>query len=124
MVPGSPFLTELNARPRNPKGRYAIFLGTSAKVTDGEVKWMRTALQETGGRCPGFRDCTGRVESLLADMEELVEGKGDGVVALKRGRLDGVDDIVILPFGHLNCTGPIECDATRQVQQELIARLR
>lgn len=124
MVPGSPFLTDLNARPRNPAVRYSIFLGTSAAVTDGEVKWMRTALQETGGRCPGFRDCTGRVDNLLADMEELIEGKGDGVVALKRGRLNGVDDIVILPFGHLNCTGPIDCDATRQVQQELIARLR
>jgi pimeloyl-ACP methyl ester carboxylesterase len=124
MVPGSPFLTELNARPRNPKVRYAIFLGTSAKVTDGEVKWMRTALQETGGRCPGFRDCTGRVDSLLADMEELVEGKGDGVVALKRGRLDGVDDVVILPFGHLNCTGVCDCEAVEKLQSELLARLK
>jgi hypothetical protein len=124
MVPGSTFLTDLNARPRNPNVRYAIFLGTCASVSEGEMKWMRTALQETGGNCPGLRDCTGRFDNLLSDMEELVEGKGDGVVALKRGRLNGVDDVLVLPFGHLTCTGPVDCDATRQVQEELLNRLR
>ncbi len=124
MVPGSTFLTDLNARPRNPHVRYTIFLGTCASVSEGEMKWMRTALQETGGNCPGLRDCTGRFDNLLSDMEELVEGKGDGVVALKRGRLDGVDDVLVLPFGHLTCTGPVDGDATRQVQEELLARLR
>jgi hypothetical protein len=29
-----------------------------------------------------------------------------------------------LPFGHLTCTGPVDGDATRQVQEELLARLR
>lgn len=124
MVPGSTFLTDLNARPRNPKVHYSIFLGTCASVSEGEMKWMRTALQETGGNCPGLRDCTGRFDNLLADMEELVEGKGDGVVALKRGRLSGVDDVIELPFGHLNCTGPAECKAVEQVQAELLPRLR
>jgi pimeloyl-ACP methyl ester carboxylesterase len=124
MVPGSRFLADLNARPRNPHVRYSIFLGTCASVTEGEMKWMRTALQETGGNCPGLRDCTSRVDNLLADMEELVDGKGDGVVALKRGRLDGVDDVLVLPFGHLNCTGPDDCEAAQRVQTEVLARLR
>jgi pimeloyl-ACP methyl ester carboxylesterase len=124
MVPGSRFLADLNARPRNAKVRYSIFLGTHASVSEDEMKWMRTALQETGGQCPGLRNCTGRFDNLLADMEELVEGKGDGVVALKRGRLDGVDDVLVLPFGHLNCTGPVESEATKQVQAELLSRLR
>lgn len=124
MVPGSRFLSELNARPRNPNVRYTIFLGTNASVSEGEMKWMRTALQETGGNCPGLRDCTGRFDNLLSDMEELVEGKGDGVVALKRGRLDGVDDVLVLPFGHLNCTGASDCEAVEQLQAELLTRLR
>lgn len=124
MVPGSSFLADLNARPRNPDVRYTIFLGTCASVTEGEMKWMRTALQETGGQCPGLRDCTGRFDELLSDMEELVEGKGDGVVALKRGRLDGVDDVIELPFGHLNCTGARDCEAVERLQAELLTRLK
>lgn len=124
LIPGSPFLTELNGRPRNPKVRYAIFLGTGAAVSQDEMNWMRAALNKTGGHCPGFRTCTGKLDDLLSDMEEVVDGKGDGVVALKRGRLDGVDDVVILPFGHLSCTGDPDCDAVQQVQKELLARLQ
>lgn len=124
MVPGSPFLSELNARPRNPRVRYAIFLGTAASVSEGEMNWMRTALQQTGGNCPGFRGCAGRFDNLLADMEELIDGKGDGVVALKRGRLDGVDDIVVLPFNHLACTGQADCEAVQSLQDELLLRLQ
>ena len=31
----------------------------------------------------------------LEDMDELVRGKGDGAVALKRGRLEGVKEVVV-----------------------------
>ena len=124
MVPGSPFLTELNARPRNPNIRYAVFLGTGASVSQDEMDWMRTALQETSGRCPGIRGCSGKLDDLLSDMEEIVDGKGDGIVALKRGRLDGVEDVVILPFGHLSCTGKADCESVKQVQTELLSRLQ
>jgi pimeloyl-ACP methyl ester carboxylesterase len=123
LTPGSPFLARLNGRERNPRVRYAIFLGTAAGVSQAEMNWMRSAVRTTGDHCPGAGVCTAKLDRLLSGMEELIEGKGDGVVALKRGRLDGVDDVVILPFGHLNCTGPPTCDAIQQVQSELLARL-
>ena len=124
LVPGSPFLASLNARKRNPHVRYAILLGTGASVSQPEMEWLRTAVKETGGHCPGLRDCSARLDAALADMEELVDGKGDGVVAVKRGRLAGVDDVVVLPFGHLNCTDKADCDAVRQVQHEVLSRLQ
>ncbi|HEX6960242.1 MAG TPA: hypothetical protein VF175_00130 [Lacipirellula sp.] len=124
LVPESPFLTELNARPRHPKIEYALFLGTSAAVEAGELQWIRSALMQTSGRCPGFRDCSKEFDALLADMDEIVDGKGDGVVALRRGRLDGVEDVVVLPFNHLNCTGVPKTDPVRQVQAELLSRLQ
>jgi pimeloyl-ACP methyl ester carboxylesterase len=124
LVPGSPFLAELNARPRNSAIRYALFLGTGASVEQAEMNWLRTALQETSGRCPGLRGCSDKLEHLLKDMEEIVDGKGDGVVAVKRGRLEGVDDVVILPFGHLSCTGTADNDTVKQVQSELLSRLQ
>lgn len=124
LAPGSPFLTELNGRPRRPGVRYAIFLGAGAAVSEGEMKWMRTALQKTGGQSQRFKGATNKFNDMLGDMEEIIVGKGDGVVAIKRGRLDGVEDTLILPFGHLSCTGEPDNDVVRQVQQELLARLR
>jgi pimeloyl-ACP methyl ester carboxylesterase len=126
LVPGSPFLTELNARPRNARVRYTLFLGTGAAVAEGEMKWLRSALlkMKTSGECAGLRSCSGKLGDMLEDMEEIVDGKGDGVVAVKRGRLDGVDDVVILPFGHLNCTGQPDQQCVRELQQQLLVRLR
>jgi pimeloyl-ACP methyl ester carboxylesterase len=124
LVPESPFLTELNARPRNPKVEYSLFLGTGATLEEDELQWVRSALMKTSGRCPGFRDCSEKFDAVLADMDEIVDGKGDGVVALCRGRLAGVDDVVVLPFNHLNCTGQPKSEPVRQVQAELLSRLR
>jgi pimeloyl-ACP methyl ester carboxylesterase len=126
LVPGSPFLTRLNERPRNPRIRYAIFLGTHAAMSESEfgaLRWaLRKAMEEEHiGRLAG------RVDHVAEDLDEVVEGRGDGVVALKRGRLDGVDDVVLLPFDHFNCTdepGPGDDDAVRQLQTELLARLQ
>jgi pimeloyl-ACP methyl ester carboxylesterase len=123
LAPGSPFLTELNARSRNPRVRYSLFLGAGASVSEDEMNWIRTALAKTSGRCPGLRGCTEKFSLAMQDLDEIVDGKGDGVVAIKRGRLAGVDDTIILPFGHLSCTGKADCDAVRQMQHELLDRL-
>jgi pimeloyl-ACP methyl ester carboxylesterase len=124
LTPDSPFLTELNARPRNPHVHYSLFLGTGASVSEDEMNWMREAIKKTGGHFPGLRSGAGKLDAMLADMDELIDGKGDGVVALKRGRLTGVDDVVILPFGHLSCTGKPDREAVKQLQVELLARLK
>ena len=67
-------------------------------------------------KCPGAKAASSELEALLGDMDELVEGKGDGVVAVARGRLDGVSDTLVLPFGHLSVTGEPATDVVRQVQ--------
>jgi len=124
LTPDSTFLAELNARPRNPHVHYSLFLGTGASVSEDEMNWMRAAIQKTGGHFPGLRSGAGKLDAMLADMDELIDGKGDGVVALKRGQLAGVDDVVILPFGHLSCTGKPDREEVKQVQMELLARLK
>jgi pimeloyl-ACP methyl ester carboxylesterase len=124
LMPGSPFLTRLNARHRNPRIKYAIFLGTHSAVTASEINWLRLALAKSA-RHEGLASYAGSGEKLLDDLDELAEGKGDGVVALKRGRLDGVADIVELPFDHLSCTGDAKDNvAVQQLQSELINRLK
>ncbi len=123
LVPGSPFLTVLNARPRNARVRYAIFLGTHSPVSAGEMRLVRWALGRAA-RAEGLGRYAGSADAMLADLDELVDGRGDGVVAVKRGRLDGVNDVVELPFDHLNCTNVPEDEAVRQLQSELLVRLQ
>ncbi len=125
LCPDSDFLTELNAAPRNDRVHYSILLGTDAALTEPQLQWMRESICERLARVPGAGDSADKLDALLDDLDELVDGRGDGVVAVKRGRLDGVSDTVILPFGHLSVIGPPqENDAIRDVQQAVLERLQ
>ena len=124
LIPGSPFLDELNGRARHPDVQYSIILGTSGALYEGEMKLIRKALKNTGGRVPGLRRVAGRLDYLMKDLDEVIKGKGDGIVAVKRGRLEGVDDVVLLPFDHLSVTGAPKSNAIRQVHKELLARVK
>jgi pimeloyl-ACP methyl ester carboxylesterase len=121
--PGSAFLDELNSRSRNPHVEYTVILGTGARMSEGEMLWIRESVVAKLAEVPGAERGAKRLDSLLADLDELLAGKGDGVVAVKRGRLEGVDDTLVIPFGHLAVTGDADCDAVRQVQAAVLERL-
>jgi pimeloyl-ACP methyl ester carboxylesterase len=124
LCPDSNFLRELDARPRNPRIRYTIFLGTGARLSDAQLAWIRSSVCDSLAKIPGGETSSERLEVLLNDIDELVAGKGDGVVAVKRGRLEGVTDTVVLPFGHLAVTGEPDSEVLRQIQQAVLARVQ
>jgi pimeloyl-ACP methyl ester carboxylesterase len=123
LCPGSPFLAELNARPRNPRVAYSVILGTGARMTEAEIEWVRDSVLHRLSQVPGAKSSAGRLQGWLSDIDELVEGKGDGVVAVERGRLSGVRDTLVLSFGHLAVTGEPSTDVVREVQAAVIERL-
>ena len=123
LCPGSAFLDELNARPRNPRVQYSVILGTGARMTEAEMEWLRESVVRKLAKVPGAEGGAKRLDTLLRDLDELVEGKGDGVVAVARGRLEGVSDTVVLPFGHLSVTGEPATDVVRNVQAAVLERL-
>lgn len=100
--PDSAFLFQLNQRKRNPNVRYSLFLGTGGLLAPEDMdelkKWWNKAKEES--RVVAL--LAPRVDETLLDLDEVVRGRGDGVVAVKRGRLEGVDDTVIAEFSHLN----------------------
>jgi pimeloyl-ACP methyl ester carboxylesterase len=124
LCPGSPFLTELNSRPLNPCVRYTILLGTGARINDAQLTWIRESVCDSLAKVPGGGASADRLAELLNNIDELVEGKGDGVVAVKRGRLDGVSDTLVMPFGHIAVTGEPRDDVLRDVQREVLERLQ
>jgi pimeloyl-ACP methyl ester carboxylesterase len=124
LCPDSRFLKDLNARPRNADVRYSILLGTGARLSDAQLAWIRESVCESLAKVPGGGSRAERLEEILNDVDELVEGRGDGIVAVKRGRLEGVDDTLVLPFSHLAVTGEPRSEVVRDVQKAVLQRLK
>jgi hypothetical protein len=100
LQPDSRFLRELNARPRNPAVRYSLILGTGGPMAPEQVADIRRRAAATLSDSRTGRLVLPKVEEFLAGLEEWESGKGDGTVAVARGRLEGVDDTILLPIGH------------------------
>lgn len=122
--PGSRFLQELNARPRNPRVKYTIILGSKGYISVEDMQQLRNRVGRTLGNVPVGLVNVKRVDEVLADMDEIVRGKGDGAVAVSRGRLEGVDDTHILPFDHLGVVGPTDDKVVHQVHEIILERIK
>lgn len=102
LLPGSVLLQELAARPRNPRVDYHLVLGTRSLLTPAQLARLRE--QVAAPLAEGQLGRTGRlvqplVEQWLHDLDELVDGRGDGAVSVERGRLPGVEPVLV-PFDH------------------------
>jgi pimeloyl-ACP methyl ester carboxylesterase len=124
LCPESEFLQVLNDRPRNRRVRYSILLGTGACFKEAHLAWIRESICDQVAMFPGGDNDAERLDEMLSDIDELVEGKGDGVVAVKRGRLEGVADTLVMPFGHLSVAGEPHNEVLRNVQQAVLERVR
>jgi pimeloyl-ACP methyl ester carboxylesterase len=123
LTPGSEFLERLNARPRNPAVTYSLFLGSGALLNDAALDALRDYMHRAGSRNRFVRFLGPRVDEVLSDMDEVKSGKGDGAVSVERGRLEGVDDVVVLPFRHGFLGRAPETDAERKLCDEVLERL-
>ena len=124
LIPGSVVLTKLNRRQRNPAVSYSLFLGTEGLISEAELKSIRKQMAEQGRKNRWVRFFGSRTEDWLADLDEVVQGKGDGVVAVERSRLPGVTDTVVMRFGHLNILRSAAEGEIAAAQQEIIKRLK
>jgi hypothetical protein len=121
--PQSEFLRTLNARPRNPNVRYSILLGTGATMSPQRMSELRAMLKHVAERSRLARLFYPMVDGFLEDLDEVVTGKGDGAVAVKRGVLHGVDDIVMLPFAHSAALGTTSQSVDRELLNAVLSRL-
>ena len=100
MWPDSKFLRRLNGRELNSDVRYTLLLGTQAPLSEDAMEEFRervVAKLESSTVLQLFKP---RIEEALGDLDELRDEHGDGAVAVKRGRLEGVEDTELLPITH------------------------
>jgi pimeloyl-ACP methyl ester carboxylesterase len=124
LQPGSEFLRELNARPRNKQVQYSVFLGTAGPLTAEQLQSVEAQLDQLAGESKAIQLVHPHLKNILTDFDELLAGKGDGVVAVKRGRLEGVADTVLLNFTHLGPTGNTPTPADRKLYEAIRLRLK
>ncbi len=119
MLPGSPFLKNLNRRPRRRGLPYHIVAGDSGFVTR-DARAQIEARIELLNRNSGLfgRLAQAATNDLSETLDELTDGSGDGCVAVGRTRLDGVADPVVLHANHAELIrapllfadpGPVAC---------------
>ena len=131
MLPGSPFLKELNRRPRRQGLPYHIVAGDRGFVTregksqiEGRIDLV-TRNSGIFGRLT--QAATADVPALL---DELSDGTGDGCVTVERTRLEGVVDHLTIHANHAELIrapllfadpGPVACmpDVLRWLKQDL-----
>lgn len=123
MRPGSRFLRELNARQRNPRVRYSLLLGTAGPLTPESLAELQSALHASAARNNLARLLAPRADEQLSDLDEVVIELGDGAVAVERGRLDGVEDTVLLEFSHLTITRATDSPQGRELLNAILSRL-
>lgn len=104
LVPTSPFLQELNSRPRATGVRYSIVSGTAGPMTPlirfaSSVASKGIREQTRINRLPNAVDLVNRADELLLS-DEFAQGLGDGAVSLQSAALQGVNEFHTLPITH------------------------
>jgi len=97
-------------------------LGDRGLITDQDRLWLRGRLQKTVSRTPGSNGAN--LDAFLAEFDEVVEGRRDGVVAISRGQLKGVSDTTILPYRHFSLTAKEGPAVQRDVAHFVLSRLK
>jgi len=92
--PGSPVLERLDRYGRNPNVEYHVILGTRGIVSEAELDALRKRILASDESVVKSLLRPG-IDNVLGDLDEIVVGKGDGAVAVKRGRLAGVEPVLV-----------------------------
>ena len=90
LLPGSLFLTNLNARPHPAEVNMLVIAGITSPWNESDIKrWVVGLRQKVSG------DQQQRVEAFGEYMISMTHGLGDGLVTVDSARLEGVPDRIV-----------------------------
>ncbi|MHC4107686.1 MAG: hypothetical protein ACYSTY_06335, partial [Planctomycetota bacterium] len=102
LLPGSVFLTRLNARPLATHTRHTSVAGHVSPVDEEQLKEML----EQGKALADRDDVPGWVRTLSKSLNSGLLGAavrklGDGTVSIDSAKLEGVEDFVVIAADHI-----------------------
>jgi pimeloyl-ACP methyl ester carboxylesterase len=122
LKPESDFLHQLNARDRNPRVHYSMFVGNGSTFTREQLASLRQLLMKSSEADSFLALMEPALQRALDDFEDSAQ-PGDGVVSIARSHLEGVTDTTILGFDHWNSVGEPTCECVAALHREILKRL-
>ena len=100
LLPGSVFLERLARGARNPRVRYRLVLGTRSLLSAEQLAELRGRADTLLDSSRASRVLRTKLVAWLEALDELIDGRGDGAVAIERGSLEGVQPVFV-PLDHV-----------------------
>lgn len=122
--PGSKFLADLNKLPRNKRVRYSLFIGNDGAVKKDKLELLAKKIEKWSLDSEWVKIVTTNGIKKIEDFEEVIEGKGDGVVAVKSAVLEGVKDVETFAMGHRSMWSAPEAESSKELFRSVIQRLK
>lgn len=107
IAPGSAFLEELNARDNRPTVRYTSVIGVGSPVNATTVARIQRTFRELESGDGFIRLIRPRIKPLLSGFDELVHGRGDGIVAAESAAMASTSDLVRVDLSHFELVRPL-----------------
>mgnify|MGYP000228736142 FL=1 len=107
IAPGSAFLDSLNARDNRPDVRYTAVIGIGSPVDALTVEKIQQTFRQLERRDGFLRLIRPRIEPLLSGFDELIRGRGDGIVAAESAAMAATKDLVKVDLSHFELVRPI-----------------
>lgn len=123
LKPDSDFLSQLAACSRRDDVAYTVIVGTGSPVTDGQVVQLRETLRGLDREGSVLRLLRPRIQPLMESFDELIQGKGDGIVSVRRAMIPDVDDTVLVDASHFEMIRPIPGQTEHSIWKIVLDRL-
>ncbi len=107
IAPGSAFLDALNATENRDDVRYTSVIGTGSPVDATTVEKIQQTFRQLERRDGFVRLIRPRIEPLLNGFDELVRGRGDGIVASQNAAMASTTDLVEVDLSHFGLVRPL-----------------
>ena len=107
IAPGSAFLEELNAREDRSDVRYTSVIGIGSPMDATTMAKIQQAFRQLEGHDGFIRLIRPRIEPLLSGFDELVDGRGDGIVAAESAAMGSTSDLVRVDLSHFELVRPL-----------------
>jgi len=100
LLPGSVLMAHLATRPRNERVTYRVVVGQRAPLQRATLDAVRAEVRRLLAHGAFGDMLLPRADRWLADLDEVVDGEGDGAVAVRSAQLAGATTLAV-PLDHL-----------------------